>query len=174
MQPLPVVHIYCDGACSPNPGIGGWAALLIAIDRPGHTRELSGADPQTTNNRMELTAAIRALQALKRECEVLLHTDSTYVKNAFTNGWLEKWQHNGWQTRERTAVLNDDLWRTLLELSALHRITWVWVRGHADNELHNRVDALAVQARVAYAAQVRAPDERPGFPDGSPGFVPRL
>jgi ribonuclease HI len=153
VEPLPVVHIHCDGACSPNPGVGGWAALLIAVERPGHTRELSGAEHDTTNNRMELTAAIRALQALRRQCEVVLHTDSTYVKNAFTNGWLEKWQRNGWQTREKTPVLNDDLWRTLLDLAAIHTITWVWVRGHAGNALHNRADALAVEARLAHAAQ---------------------
>jgi ribonuclease HI len=115
-------------------------------------RELSGAEANTTNNRMELTAAIRALQALKRPCDVLLHTDSTYVKNAFTNGWLQRWQRNGWQTRERTPVLNDDLWRTLLDLSTIHSITWVWVRGHADNTLHNRVDALAVEARKSHVA----------------------
>ncbi|MEX0782529.1 MAG: ribonuclease HI [Dehalococcoidia bacterium] len=154
MDPLSLVHVYCDGACSPNPGIGGWAALLVALDHPGHTRELSGAEPATTNNRMELTAAIRALQALKRPCDVVIHTDSTYVKNAFTNGWLRKWQSNGWRTRERTPVLNEDLWRIILELEATHRVTWVWVRGHTDNELHNRVDALAVEARKAYAANL--------------------
>ncbi len=163
MEALPSVHIYCDGACSPNPGTGGWAALLIAVDHDAHTRELSGAESGTTNNRMELTAAIRALQALKRPCDVLLHTDSTYVKNAFTNGWLHRWQRNGWQTRDRTPVLNDDLWRTLLDLSAVHRVTWIWVRGHAGNALHNRVDALAVEARIAHAAQFHAPDVSPGF-----------
>jgi ribonuclease HI len=106
---------------------------------------------------MELTAAIRALQALKRPCEVVIHTDSTYVKNAFTNGWLKKWQRNGWRTREDTPVLNEDLWRTILELEATHRVTWVWVRGHADNALHNRVDALAVQARLAHATSLSPP-----------------
>jgi ribonuclease HI len=103
---------------------------------------------------MELTAAIRALQALKRPCEVVIHTDSTYVKNAFTNGWLKKWQANGWRTRDQNPVLNEDLWRTILELEATHRVSWVWVRGHTDNALHNRVDALAVQARLAHAASL--------------------
>jgi ribonuclease HI len=154
VQPLSLVHVYCDGACSPNPGVGGWAALLLAMDHPGHTRELSGAEPATTNNRMELTAAIRALQALKRPCEVVIHTDSTYVKNAFTNGWLKKWQANGWRTRDQNPVLNEDLWHTILELEATHRVSWVWVRGHTDNALHNRVDALAVQARLAHAASL--------------------
>jgi len=144
---LSQVHIYCDGACSPNPGLGGWGALLIALDHDGHTRELSGAEHATTNNRMELTAAIMALRALKRPCEVTLHTDSQYLRNAFEQGWLKNWQRNGWLTRAKTPVLNEDLWRELLELDGLHRIAWTWVRGHADNVLHNRVDALAVAAR---------------------------
>lgn len=144
---LSQVHIYCDGACSPNPGLGGWGALLIALDHDGHTRELSGAEHATTNNRMELTAAIMALRALKRPCEVTLHTDSQYLRNAFEQGWLRNWQRNGWLTRAKTPVLNEDLWRELLELDGLHRIAWTWVRGHADNVLHNRVDALAVAAR---------------------------
>jgi ribonuclease HI len=141
------VHIYCDGACSPNPGLGGWAALLIALDHPGHTRELFGAEPATTNNRMELTAAIMALRALKRACDVTLHTDSTYLRDAFERRWLANWQRNGWLTREGNPVLNEDLWRQLLELARLHRITWVWVRGHAGNEHHDRCDQLAVLAR---------------------------
>ncbi|HEX6030061.1 MAG TPA: ribonuclease HI [Tepidiformaceae bacterium] len=144
---LSQVHIYCDGACSPNPGLGGWGALLIALDHDGHTRELSGAEHATTNNRMELTAAIMALRALKRPCEVTLHTDSQYLRNAFEQGWLRNWQRNGWLTRAKTPVLNEDLWRELLELDGLHCIAWTWVRGHADNVLHNRVDALAVAAR---------------------------
>jgi ribonuclease HI len=148
VEPLPLVHVYCDGACSPNPGAGGWAALLIAVERD-HTRELSGAEPNTTNNRMELTAAIRALEHLRRACEVVVHTDSTYLQLAFERRWLERWQRNGWMTREQTPVLNADLWQRLIELTAVHRVTWTWVRGHAGNELHNRVDALAVQARKA-------------------------
>jgi ribonuclease HI len=148
---LPRVHIYCDGACSPNPGLGGWAALLIAVDTPEHTRELSGAEPGTTNNRMELLAAIRALERLRRPCEVVVHTDSTYLRNAFENRWLARWQRNGWLTREQAPVANADLWERLLELDATHRITWTWIRGHNGHELHDRVDALAVAARKALA-----------------------
>lgn len=125
--------------------------MLIAVDRPGHTRELTGAEPHTTNNRMELTAALMALRALKRPCQVTVHTDSLYLRNAFEKGWLTNWQRNGWLTRARTPVLNEDLWRELLDLNRLHRVTWTWVRGHADNDLHNRVDALAVAARKALA-----------------------
>ena len=152
MPATPLVHIYCDGACSPNPGWGGWGALLIAIDTPGHTRELSGSEPATTNNRMELTAALMALRALKKPCEVILHTDSTYVRNAFQNGWLKNWQRNGWLTREGKPVLNDDLWRALLAMNEMHAVTWVWVRGHTDNVHHNRCDELAVLARKQLAA----------------------
>jgi ribonuclease HI len=151
VEPLSRVHIYCDGACSPNPGLGGWAALLIALDHASRSRELSGGEFDTTNNRMELTAAIMALRALRRPCEVTLHTDSQYLRNAFEQGWLKNWQRNGWLTRAKTPVLNEDLWRDLIDLDGLHRITWTWVRGHADNELHNRVDALAVAARKALA-----------------------
>lgn len=147
---MPLVHIYCDGACSPNPGWGGWGALLIS---PAHkvTRELSGAEANSTNNRMELTGAIMALKALKMPCEVVLHTDSEYVHNAFVKGWLAKWQKNGWQTSARKAVLNQDLWEELVALSNLHAIDWRWVKGHATNELHNRCDMLAVAAREALA-----------------------
>lgn len=148
---MPLVHIYCDGACSPNPGWGGWGALLIS---PAHkvTRELSGSEANSTNNRMELTGAIMALKALKMPCEVVLHTDSEYVHNAFVKGWLTKWQNNGWQTAAKKAVLNQDLWEELLALSDVHSIDWKWVKGHATNELHNRCDALAVAAREALAS----------------------
>ena len=152
MPAPPLVHIYCDGACSPNPGWGGWAALLIAVDTPGHTRELSGAEPATTNNRMELTAALMALRALKKPCEVVVHTDSTYVRNAFEKGWLKNWQRNGWRTRDGNPVVNEDLWRELLAAEQPHSVTWVWVRGHADNLHHNRCDELAVLARKQLAA----------------------
>jgi ribonuclease HI len=141
----PRVIIYCDGACSPNPGIGGWGVLLIA--EGGRRRELSGAVEEATNNRMELTAAIMALRALKRPCDVMLHTDSKYVHGGFTQGWLEKWQRNGWRTSTKKPVENQDLWRELVELTAVHQVEWIWVRGHADCEEHNRCDALAVAAR---------------------------
>jgi len=149
---MPRVHIYCDGACSPNPGLGGWAALLISLDHPEHTRELSGAEPATTNNRMVLTAALMALRALKRRCEVTVHTDSMYLRNAFEKRWLANWQRNGWLTREGKPVLNEDLWRELVELDGAHEVTWVWVRGHAENVHHNRCDELAVLARKQLAA----------------------
>ncbi len=148
----PLVHIYCDGACSPNPGWGGWAALLMSVDNPGHTREISGAEPATTNNRMELTAALMALRALKKPCEVVVHTDSTYVRNAFEKGWLAKWQKNGWRTSAKQSVLNEDLWRELFAVAQQHSVTWVWVRGHSDNVHHNRCDELAVLARKHLAA----------------------
>lgn len=152
----PVVHIYCDGACSPNPGWGGWGALLVS---PAHdvTRELSGSEPNSTNNRMELTGAIMALRALKMTCDVVLHTDSEYVHNAFVKGWLTKWRANGWKTAKKEPVLNQDLWEDLMALVEAHSVEWVWVKGHATNERHNRCDALAVAAREALAKAARSP-----------------
>lgn len=152
----PVVHIYCDGACSPNPGWGGWAALLIS-PLHGKTRELCGAEPASTNNRMELTGAIMALRALKKPCDVLLHTDSTYVHNGFAKGWVRNWEKNGWRTADKKDVQNVDLWKQLSELVAQHSVEWVWVRGHMDNADHNRCDALAVAAREALAKGLPLP-----------------
>jgi ribonuclease HI len=149
----PLVHIYCDGACSPNPGLGGWGAILIAPERGSYRKELSGAEPDTTNNRMELTAALRALQALKQPCRVEVFTDSQYLRKAFHEGWLEKWQRNGWRTSERKPVQNGDLWRELLEATRPHQVRWHWVRGHSDDAENNRADALAVAARLQLAAQ---------------------
>ena len=143
----PRVHIYTDGACSPNPGTGGWGAILISADK-GARKEFSGAQRDTTNNRMELTAAIEALKALKVPCQVELVTDSQYVMNGFTEGWLEKWQRNGWRTASKKPVVNVDLWRELLELTAKHETTWKWVRGHNANPMNNRCDELAVAART--------------------------
>lgn len=137
------ISIYTDGACSGNPGPGGWAALLEYGDQ---TRELSGGEPHTTNNRMELRAAVEALSALKEPCEVTLHTDSAYLHRAFTDRWLDRWQRNGWKTASKKPVENQDLWRDLLKLNAFHRVTWVKVKGHADDLRNNRVDALAVAA----------------------------
>ena len=147
----PTVIIYCDGACSPNPGVGGWAAILISPTHHGAQRELSGAEAGSTNNRMELTAAVMALRALKWPCVVQMTTDSQYLKKAFTDGWLAKWQRNGWQTVNRSPVANADLWRQLAPLAEMHDVTWRWVRGHADDEMNNRCDALAVQARESLA-----------------------
>jgi ribonuclease HI len=150
----PTVIVYCDGACAPNPGVGGWAAILRSPAHPGAERELSGAEAASTNNRMEMTAAVMALRALLRPCAVRLTTDSAYLKKAFTEGWLAKWQRNGWRTVGRQPVANEDLWRELLALTAKHEVSWQWVRGHATDELNNRCDALAVRAREALAQEL--------------------
>ena len=133
------VVIYTDGACKGNPGPGGWGALLQA---DGREREIFGGEPHTTNNRMELTAVIRALQTLTRSCPVAIHTDSQYVKNGIET-WIHGWRRNGWKTADRKPVKNADLWRELAALAAQHDVTWHWVRGHADNEGNIRADALA-------------------------------
>lgn len=135
------VVIYTDGGCDPNPGTGGWAAILLY---GAHERVLSGGESNTTNNRMELTAAIRALEALTRPCQVVVHTDSQYVQRGITE-WLPQWKRRQWM-RRGGAVKNEDLWRHLDALSSRHRITWRWVRGHADDELNNRCDELAAEA----------------------------
>jgi len=139
----PAVDIYTDGACSGNPGPGGWAAVLIYN---GKEKELCGGKKDTTNNQMELTAAIEGLKALKVPCRVRLYSDSAYLVNAFNNGWLKKWQSNGWRTSKKEPVENRDLWEELLALSRIHEIDWIKVKGHADNEYNNRCDRLAVAA----------------------------
>jgi ribonuclease HI len=134
-----VVVIYTDGACDPNPGPGGWAAIL----RYGrHEKELSGSDPQATNNRMELQAALAALQALKRPCRVVLHTDSEYLRRGITE-WLPTWISRGWRTSGRKPVQNQDLWQALATEVERHQAEWHWVRGHAGDPLNERVDRLA-------------------------------
>ena len=133
------VELYTDGACSGNPGPGGWGVLLRAADRE---KELSGAVSETTNNRMELMAAIEGLRALKRPADVDLYTDSVYVRDGITR-WLSKWRANGWRTSDRKPVKNQDLWETLAEAMQPHRVTWHWVRGHAGNAGNMRADALA-------------------------------
>jgi len=133
------VTIFTDGACKGNPGPGGWGALLVFGECE---REIFGGDPATTNNRMELTAVIRALESLNRECEVDLYTDSQYVKNGIQS-WIHTWKRNGWKTAERKPVKNAELWRELDALTARHRIRWHWVRGHADDPGNERADALA-------------------------------
>lgn len=137
------VTIYTDGACSGNPGPGGWGAILMAA---GHKKELSGGEKQTTNNRMELTAVIRALEALKFPCEVQLYSDSSYVINAFQLNWLRNWKRNGWKNASGQEVSNRDLWEELDRLAGIHQIKWNKVKGHSDNEFNNRCDELAVQA----------------------------
>ncbi|MFT3785533.1 MAG: ribonuclease HI [Tepidisphaeraceae bacterium] len=138
------VTIYTDGACDPNPGIGGWAAILIY---EGQEKEISGGERESTNNRMELTAVIEGLRSLKEPCKVSLVTDSEYVKNAFTQKWLDNWIKRGWKTASRDPVKNKDLWQTLLDLVRQHEVEWKWVRGHANDPLNNRCDELAVEAR---------------------------
>ncbi len=133
------VTIFTDGACSGNPGPGGWGALLLF---KGVERELSGGEKLTTNNRMELMAAIAALEALKRPCAVDLYTDSQYVRQGITE-WLGGWKARGWKTADRKPVKNDDLWRRLDEARNRHQVSWHWVRGHAGNANNERVDALA-------------------------------
>jgi len=137
------VEIWTDGGCKPNPGPGGWGAVLRF---GGHERELSGAEPATTNNRMELTAATAALEALKRPCTVVLHTDSEYVKNGMTR-WHTGWVRRNWRNSVGQPVANMDLWLRLLEAAARHRIEWRWVRSHAGNALNERADVLATAAR---------------------------
>jgi ribonuclease HI len=145
----PHVTIYTDGGCKPNPGPGGWAVLLIA---DGHERELSGGSPRTTNNQMELTAAIEALEALNQPCQVTLHTDSEYLQKGITQ-WLPRWVSNGWKTASKQPVKNQDLWQRLYEATRRHDIDWHWVKGHADNSYNNRVDRLATHAREQQTRQ---------------------
>ena len=136
---------YTDGACSGNPGPGGWGALL----RKGTTeKEMSGAEADTTNNRMEMTAAIEALSALKRPCSVDLYTDSKYLIDGITK-WLPGWQKRGWKTADKKPVKNEDLWRSLASLNAKHTITWHWVKGHSGHAENERVDKLASDAAAA-------------------------
>ena len=135
----PKVVIYTDGACSGNPGPGGWGAVLLY----GATeRELCGGEPATTNNRMEMMAAIQALEALKRPCKVELHTDSQYLRTGITE-WLAGWKARGWKTAAKQPVKNDDLWKRLDAARARHQVDWRWVKGHAGHELNERADSLA-------------------------------
>jgi ribonuclease HI len=134
--------IFTDGACAGNPGPGGWGAIVIAGDR---RREISGYEPATTNNRMEMMAAVQALRTLPPESSVALHTDSQYLKNGMQS-WLARWKKNGWRTADRKPVKNDDLWRTLDALAAAHRISWHWVRGHDGHPENERCDELANEA----------------------------
>jgi ribonuclease HI len=142
--PLTEVEVWTDGACSGNPGPGGWAALLRVAERE---RVVSGGEPLTTNNRMELRSVVEGLRALSRPCRVRLHLDSSYVKNALTNGWLVRWQRNGWMTSGKQPVKNRDLWLELMEEVSRHTVEWVKVAGHAGVELNERVDSLACAER---------------------------
>ncbi len=133
------VVVFADGACKGNPGPGGWGAILRMGDRE---KEIYGGEPATTNNRMELTAVIRALEALKRRCKVKVYTDSQYVQKGVSE-WLAQWKRRGWRTADRKPVKNEDLWRRLDELASQHAVDWHWVRGHAGHPENERADALA-------------------------------
>jgi ribonuclease HI len=135
----PQVVIYTDGACSGNPGPGGWGAVMISGE---HVKDICGGEPGTTNNRMELMAAIQALEALKKPCKVELHTDSTYVMKGISE-WIHGWKKRGWKTADNKPVKNDDLWRRLDAARLRHEVSWNWVKGHAGHELNERADALA-------------------------------
>jgi ribonuclease HI len=150
---LKTVVIYTDGACKGNPGPGGWGALL---EYDGRRKELFGGEPHTTNNRMELVAVIRALEALTRESDVAIYTDSQYVKNGI-EAWIHGWKRNGWKTSDKKPVKNEDLWRELDELASRHRISWHWVRGHDDNPGNERADELANQGVISESAVVNRP-----------------
>ena len=138
---MKTVILYTDGACSGNPGPGGWGAILEYM---GHEAELSGGEPSTTNNRMELTAVIRGLQRLKEPCIVELYSDSKYVIDGLQKGWAEGWKKRGWIKSDKKPALNPDLWEILLDLTHVHQMRYHWVKGHADNPKNNRCDQLAV------------------------------
>ena len=148
MNELSLVEIATDGACKGNPGPGGWGAVIRYGERE---KELSGGEPLTTNNRMELMAAIEALNALKRPCRVKLSTDSRYVMDGLTK-WLKGWQRNGWKTADKKPVKNADLWQALIDAAARHRIEWTWVKGHAGHPDNERADKLACAAARAQRA----------------------
>ena len=138
---MKTVTLYTDGACSGNPGPGGWGAILEFM---GHEKEMSGGEESTTNNRMELTAVIRGLQALKEPCIVELYSDSKYVIDGLQKGWAESWRRRGWVKSDKKPALNPDLWGELLDLTEKHTLHYHWVKGHAENEKNNRCDQMAV------------------------------
>jgi ribonuclease HI len=142
-DPGKVVEIWTDGGCKPNPGPGGWAAILKFRDV---VKELSGAESETTNNRMELTAAAEALEALKRPCDVVLHTDSQYLQNGITR-WSTGWVRKNWRSSSGDPVANIDLWQRILAAAKVHSVDWRWVRGHAGDDMNERADELATKAR---------------------------
>jgi ribonuclease HI len=149
MSVLPKVVMYTDGACSGNPGPGGWG---VHLSFNGIVKELSGGERQTTNNRMEMQAVIEGLAALKRPCAVEIRTDSALIVNAFQQGWIENWHQRGWIKADKKPVENQDLWQEMLEQMATHRVSFVKVKGHSNDELNNRVDKLAVEASKKVSA----------------------
>lgn len=150
MSELTKVTIYTDGACSGNPGPGGWGAILSAS---GVSREISGGEAHTTNNRMELMAVIKSLGLLTRPCDVDLYSDSAYVVNAFNQHWIEGWQKRGWVNSAKDPVANKDLWEQLIKLTEVHKVKFIKVKGHSDNEFNNRCDELAVEQSRKYAKE---------------------
>ncbi|MBI1383573.1 MAG: ribonuclease HI [Rhizobiales bacterium] len=157
IRPLAEVTIFTDGACSGNPGPGGWGAILISGE---NRKELWGGTPDTTNNRMELTAAIEALRALKRPCRVALHTDSVYVRDGITR-WIVNWKRNGWRNAQKKPVSNADLWQMLDEAAARHSIEWIWVKGHAGHPENERADELARRGLAEFGRAGDAPPPAP-------------
>jgi ribonuclease HI len=155
MNELPQVTIYTDGGCSPNPGPGGYGIVLLC---EGRRKEISGGYRLTTNNRMEITAAIVALETLKRKCEVTIYTDSQYLANSISLGWAKKWRANGWRRNKNEPAINPDLWETLLTLCEQHEVTFVWVKGHAGTPENERCDQLSVAA----AKEAGLPED-PGY-----------
>ena len=153
MKNRPLVEIHTDGACSGNPGPGGWGVLL---EYGGARKEMCGGAPSTTNNRMEMTAAIMALEGLTRPCVARLHTDSTYLRDGITR-WLETWEANGWRTSARKPVKNVDLWQRLQTALEGHEVRWVWVRGHSGHAGNTRADALARKGMAPFLPEERKP-----------------
>ncbi|WP_412070563.1 ribonuclease HI [Rubrivirga sp. IMCC43871] len=148
------VTIYTDGACSGNPGPGGWGATMLYGSPPNQIqRDLKGAEPATTNNRMELTAAAESLEALREPCRVRLHSDSAYLINAFNHGWIDGWVRRGWKKSDKSPVLNQDLWERLIAQNERHEVVWVKVKGHAGVPLNEHVDGLAVGAMRTMMAE---------------------
>jgi ribonuclease HI len=149
------VTVYTDGSCLGNPGPGGWGAILMYGRAE---KEISGGDPQTTNNRMEMQAAVEALRALKEPCQVDVHSDSAYLVQGFSNGWVDKWQANGWRTSSKADVKNVDLWQDLIDLTKKHRVRFHHVKGHAGHPLNERCDKLATEAAAQIAASTALPE----------------
>lgn len=150
------VEIFTDGACSGNPGVGGWGAILVYGN---HRKELSGFEPNTTNNRMELTAVIAALEALKEPCEVTLTTDSKYVCDGIGKGWAKSWRARGWKKSDNKPALNPDLWQRLLELTEKHKVSFVWVKGHDGHPENERCDSLAVSEYMKHRQEILTENE---------------
>ena len=144
---LPTVILYTDGACSGNPGPGGWGAVLLWN---GKEKEMSGGSPDTTNNRMEMMAVIEGLKALKKPCHVKIHSDSALIVNTFKKGWIQNWIKKGWKKSNKKPVENRDLWEAMLNVMKPHKVEWIKVKGHADDMLNNRVDRIAVNASKTF------------------------